>query len=41
MHNEKLAKVTDFGDPNLNIEWSVLDSLSGGGASDPPPPPQE
>ena len=39
MRNEKLGKVTDFGDPNLNIERAALEKPQegGGGLLNPPP----
>ena len=38
--NEKLVKVTDFGDPTLNIEWDILEKPlgEGGGAEAASPP---
>ena len=29
MDNEKLGKITDFGDPNLDIEWVELENPPG------------
>ena len=34
MRNEKVAKVTDFDDPKLNIEWTILEKPMVG-ASEP------
>ena len=31
MRNEKVGKITDFGDPNCRTEWAVLKNLLGGG----------
>ena len=38
MRNVKLGKVTEFDDPNLNIEWAALEKSLG--ASEAPPPRQ-
>ena len=35
MGNEKLRKVTDIGDPNLNIEWASLEKPLAGGLLEP------
>ena len=42
MRNEKLGKVTKFGDPRLIIKWAVYENIRGRGdypSSTPPSPP--